>query len=144
MTVGWKPQILSEIGDREEIRISSERTGGGYNRWTPVWVVRVGDDLYVRSGFGKNGFWYRHATGSQAYVDAEGVQYKVSLILDRDSLDRCCRRGLPAKILSGSVTAPIAFRPGAFNDVAVDPANVTSIGANPAAQQLALGRRRRR
>jgi hypothetical protein len=84
MTVGWKPQILSEIGDREEIRISSERTGGGYNRWTPVWVVRVGDDLYVRSGFGKNGFWYRHATGSQAYVDAEGVQYKVSLILDRD------------------------------------------------------------
>ena len=47
MTVGWKPQILSEIGDREEIRISSERTGGGYNRWTPVWVVRVGDDLYV-------------------------------------------------------------------------------------------------
>lgn len=86
MTVGWKPQILSEIGDREEIRISSERTGGGYNRWTPVWVVRVGDDLYVRSGFGKSGFWYGHATGSQAYVDAEGVQYKVSLILDRDSV----------------------------------------------------------
>jgi hypothetical protein len=26
------------------------------------------------------------ATGSQAYVDAEGVQYKVSLILDRDSV----------------------------------------------------------
>ena len=50
MTVGWKPQILSEIGDREEIRISSERTGGGYNRWTPVWVVRVGDDLYVQPG----------------------------------------------------------------------------------------------
>ena len=49
MTVGWKPRILSEIGDREEIRISSERTGGGYNRWTPVWVVRVGDDLYVRT-----------------------------------------------------------------------------------------------
>lgn len=86
MTVGWKPQILSEISDREEIRISSERTGGGYHRWTPVWVVRVGDDLYVRSGFGKNGLWYRHAIGSQAYVDAEGVQYKVSLILDRDSV----------------------------------------------------------
>jgi hypothetical protein len=42
--------------------------------------------LYVRSGFGKNGFWYRHAAGSQAYVDAEGVEYKVSLILDRDSV----------------------------------------------------------
>src|SRR6202041_3713146 len=85
MTVGWKPQILSEIGDREEIRISSERTGGGYNRWTPVWVVRVGDDLYVRSGFGKNGFWYRHATGSQAYVDAGGVRDKASLTPERDT-----------------------------------------------------------
>jgi hypothetical protein len=84
MTVGWKPETLSEIADQEEIRISSERTGGGYNRWTPVWVVRVADDLYVRSGFGKNGFWYRHAIGSQAYINAEGVQYKVSLILHTD------------------------------------------------------------
>src|ERR1700722_15690177 len=86
MSVGWKPQILSERSDREENHIRSERTGGGYNRWPPVWVVRVGNDLYVRSGFGENGFWYRHATGSQAYVDAAGVQYKVSLILDRDSV----------------------------------------------------------
>ena len=86
MTVGWKPQLLNEIGDREEIRISSERPGGGYNRWTPVWVVRVGDDLYVRSGFGKNGFWYRHATGSQAYVNADGAQYKVSIALNTDSV----------------------------------------------------------
>jgi hypothetical protein len=75
MTVGWKPKTLSEIADQEEIRISSERTGGGCNRWTSIWVVRVGDDLYVRSGFGTNGFWYRHATKSQAYVNAAGVRY---------------------------------------------------------------------
>lgn len=84
MAVGWKLGTLSEIADQEEIRISSERTDGAYNRRTPIWVVRVGDDLYVRSGFGKSGFWYRHATGSQAYVDAAGVQYKVSLSLDAD------------------------------------------------------------
>jgi hypothetical protein len=80
MTVGWKRKTLTEIADQAEIRISSERTGGGYNRWTPVWVVRVGDDLYVRSGFGTNRFWYRHATESQAYVNAAGVRYKVSVI----------------------------------------------------------------
>jgi hypothetical protein len=84
MTVGWKPKTLSEIADQEEIRISSERTGGGYNRWTPIWVVRVGDDLYVRSGFGTNGSWYRNATKSQAYVNAAGVRYKVSLVLPTD------------------------------------------------------------
>lgn len=84
MAVGWKPGILSEIADQKEIRISSERTDGGCNRRTPIWVVRVGDDLYVRSGFGNGGFWYRHPAGLQAYVDAAGVQYKVSLSLDPD------------------------------------------------------------
>jgi len=84
MTAGWKPKTLSEIADQDEIRISSEGTGGGYNRSTPVWVVRVGDDLYVRSGFGTNGSWYRHATESQAYVDADGVRYKVNLTLRTD------------------------------------------------------------
>ena len=46
--------------------------------------MRVDDDLYVRSGFGMNRFWYRHATESQAYVDAAGVRYKVNLILRTD------------------------------------------------------------
>jgi hypothetical protein len=86
MTAGWKPKTLSEIADQDEIRISSEAKGGGYNRSTPVWVVRVGDDLYVRSGFGTNGSWYRHATESQAYVDAAGVRYKVDLILRTDAV----------------------------------------------------------
>jgi hypothetical protein len=65
MTVGWKPETLSEIAGQDEIRIGSGRMGGGCNRWTPIWVVRIGDDLYVRSGFGANGLWYRHATQSQ-------------------------------------------------------------------------------
>jgi hypothetical protein len=84
MTVGWKPGTLSEIAGQDEIRISSERVGGGYNRWTPIWIVRIGDNLYVRSGFGANGFWYRHATQSQAFISAAGALYKVSLILDTD------------------------------------------------------------
>jgi hypothetical protein len=72
MTVGWKPETLSEIAGQDEIRIGSGRMGGGYNRWTPIWVVRIGDDLYVRSGLGANGLWYRHATQSQAYIKAAG------------------------------------------------------------------------
>jgi hypothetical protein len=79
MTVGWKPTTLSEIANQEEIRVSSERTGGGYRRWTPIWIVRVGDELYVRSGFGANGSWYRHATNSQAYIKAAGTLYEVGL-----------------------------------------------------------------
>src|SRR5258705_6869613 len=114
MTAGWKPKTLREIADQEKIRISSERKNGGYNRSTPVWVVRVDDDLYIRSGFGMNGSWYRHATESQAYVDAAGVRYKVNLILRTDpasiaAVDEAYRK----KILSGSVAALAAHRPGA-------------------------------
>jgi hypothetical protein len=84
MTVGWKPTTLSEIANQEEIRVSSERRGGGYRRWTPIWIVRVGHELYVRSGFGANGSWYRHATNSQPYIKAAGTLYKVGLIRHTD------------------------------------------------------------
>ena len=29
--------------------------------WVPIWVVRVGDELYVRSYRGPTGSWYRRA-----------------------------------------------------------------------------------
>jgi hypothetical protein len=41
MTAGWTSSDLGEIAGQEEIRISSERSGGGFSRWTPIWVVRV-------------------------------------------------------------------------------------------------------
>ena len=37
-------------------------------------------------GSGRTGSGTATPLGSQAYVDAEGVQYKVSLVLDRDSV----------------------------------------------------------
>jgi hypothetical protein len=32
MTVGWKPETLSEIAGQDEIRIGSGRMGGGCNQ----------------------------------------------------------------------------------------------------------------
>jgi hypothetical protein len=37
MTVGWKPETLSEIAGQDEIRIGSGRMGGGCNK--AGWVV---------------------------------------------------------------------------------------------------------
>jgi len=33
-------------------------------------------------GSGRTGFWYRHATQSQAHINSAGAIYNVSLILD--------------------------------------------------------------
>jgi hypothetical protein len=44
----------------------------------PVWVVRVGDDLYVRSVKGRAGRWYQHlARSHHGRVSAGGLQCEV-------------------------------------------------------------------
>jgi hypothetical protein len=49
---------LHHLADVEEIRIGFRRPDGSSGS-TPIWVVQVGDDLYVRSVRGPKGGWYR-------------------------------------------------------------------------------------
>jgi len=51
-------EALHHLADVEEIRIGFRRLDGS-TRSVPIWVVRVGDDLYVRSVRGPDGGWYR-------------------------------------------------------------------------------------
>jgi hypothetical protein len=57
----WTPQQLDAIGTASEIRISTVRRDGTERRPVPIWVVRAGQDLYVRSYNGPNGSWYQQA-----------------------------------------------------------------------------------
>ena len=48
-----------------------DRTGG---RTVPIWVARVGDELYVRSWRGTGGAWFRAARANRAaHISAGGV-----------------------------------------------------------------------
>jgi hypothetical protein len=58
---GWSIQDLETIGDADEIQITTARTDGSLRPYVPIWVVRVGGDLFVRSYRGPAGAWYRHA-----------------------------------------------------------------------------------
>jgi hypothetical protein len=49
---------LQHLADVEEIRIGSRRQDGS-TRSVPIWVVQVGDHIYVRSVRGPKGGWYR-------------------------------------------------------------------------------------
>ena len=49
---------LHHLADVEEIRIGVRRPDGS-TRSVPIWVVRVGDHIYVRSVRGPKGGWYR-------------------------------------------------------------------------------------
>lgn len=60
----WTPDELITIGGAEELQIASMRPDGTLRRYVRIWVVRVRDDLYVRSAYGPNNPWYRRAKTS--------------------------------------------------------------------------------
>ncbi len=59
MTSTWAPDELDAIGAAGQIDIAPRRPDGSLGRFTTIWIVRVGDDLYIRSYRGAAGGWYR-------------------------------------------------------------------------------------
>jgi hypothetical protein len=53
----WTSDQLSAIGDAEELQISSRRPDGTLRPYVTIWVVRAGDELYVRSAAGPDNPW---------------------------------------------------------------------------------------
>jgi hypothetical protein len=57
----WTRERLDRIGAADELRIAPRRADGTRRNPVPIWVVRVGDGLYVRSWRGQDGTWFRAA-----------------------------------------------------------------------------------
>jgi hypothetical protein len=60
----WTSDQLTRIGSAEELEIAPRRRDGSLARPRTIWVVRQGDDLYVRSVNGRASDWFR---GTQAH-----------------------------------------------------------------------------
>jgi hypothetical protein len=76
----WTTDELNRIARAEELQIAPERRDGSLRRPLPIWVVRVGDDLFVRSWRGAGGGWYRAAEAThEAHISAGGVDTNVTL-----------------------------------------------------------------
>ncbi len=55
----WSANDLKQIGEAEEIDIASLGADGRLSKRTTIWVVRLGDGLYVRAYRGPTSVWYR-------------------------------------------------------------------------------------
>ena len=74
----WTPADLDRIGSAEELQIASRRPDGTLRPFVTIWVVRSGDDLYVRTAYGVDNPWYRRALASgTGRVRAGGVERDV-------------------------------------------------------------------
>jgi hypothetical protein len=60
----WGEAELDRVGGAEELQLASERTDGSLRPYVTMWVVRVDDNLYVRSAYGRDNPWYRRAKAS--------------------------------------------------------------------------------
>jgi hypothetical protein len=93
----WTEAELADIGGANELLIAPERGDGTLQRSRIVWVVRHGDDVYVRSVNGPGGAWFqgvqaRHAGHiSAGPVDADVLFEDADHGLD-DEIDEEYRR----------------------------------------------------
>jgi hypothetical protein len=75
---GWSDSELTTIGTADEIHIAPDRSEHTPGPAVPIWVVRVGNDLYVRSYRGPSGSWYRRARrNGSGRISVGGVDHAV-------------------------------------------------------------------
>ncbi len=82
----WTNDELNRIGDADELHVAPVEESGSPRRPVPIWVVRDGDDLYVRSFRGGDGRWFRAASAShEGHIQAGGVDKDVTFAEERDA-----------------------------------------------------------
>ena len=110
----WTSDELTKIGTAEELEIASLRGDGTLRPSRTIWVVRVGDDLYVRSVNGRTSDWFRGTQERyEGCIEAGGVDKDVSFVeVDadddiNDQIDAAYRtkyRRYAASIIGSTVT----------------------------------------
>jgi hypothetical protein len=86
----WTEDELRRLSAAQELDIAPVRRNGELRRATPIWVVRVGDDVYVRAAYGANKGWHGVArTSRRARISANGISKDVTVEdADKAVLDR--------------------------------------------------------
>ena len=75
----WTRGELDKIAAADEVEIASLRHDGTLRSPVTVWVIRHGDDLYVRSVKGSAGAWFRGTKSrNEGRIQAGGVARDVT------------------------------------------------------------------
>jgi hypothetical protein len=110
----WTRNALDRIDAAQELTLSSARGDGKLRRPVTMWVVRDGEDVYVRSVNGRGSAWFRGTlTRHEAHIRAGGVEANVSLVETDDAGDRIdaayeAKYGRRYPTIVPSILAPLA------------------------------------
>ncbi len=110
----WTRDELTKIEAADELDLASVRTDGKLRNPVTMWVVRHGNDLYVRSVNGRESSRFRGAQARhEAHIHAGGVDKDV-LLVETDDVDDELDAAYRAKYrryaesIVGSVVSPQA------------------------------------
>jgi hypothetical protein len=77
----WTSDQHDKLGRAEEVEIAWVGPDGKLRKPVTVWVVRHGDDLYLRSVSGRSGHWFRGTQERhEGRIRAGGVQQDVTFV----------------------------------------------------------------
>ena len=86
---GWTADELEKIATTDELEIASLRSDGTLGSKRTIWVVRVDDDLYVRSVNGRTSDWFRGTQRRhEGRIRAGGVEKDVTFVEAPTSLEQ--------------------------------------------------------
>jgi hypothetical protein len=75
----WTEEDLVRIGRAEEVQVASRRPDGSLRPFATIWLVRVVDDLYVRSAHGHDNPWFQRALHAhRGRIRAAGVERDIT------------------------------------------------------------------
>jgi hypothetical protein len=85
---GWTGDELEQIGDADELQLASARSDGTLRKPVTIWVVRLGDDIYVRSVYGRTSHWFRGTKERhEGHIRAGGVDKDVRFVEAGDDVN---------------------------------------------------------
>jgi len=61
----WTKDELSRFGGAEEVDVAAITAAGSVRNRVTIWLVRHGEDLFVRSVRGRDGAWFRAVQASK-------------------------------------------------------------------------------
>lgn len=78
---GWTHHDLERIGTADELQLTSFKQDGTPRKSVVIWVVCVGDELYVRSYRGREAAWFRHIQlRHEGRIEASGIAKDVTFL----------------------------------------------------------------
>src|SRR5579871_1279051 len=112
----WTTEELGKIDVADELEVAARRADGTLRPYVTIWVVRVGDDLYVRSYRGREGAWFRSVLRRpEGHIRAGGVDRDVAFAeagdAGQEAIDQAYRAKYAGRYASSIVDPMVS--PGA-------------------------------